>query len=70
MNHMNSTSACSCVHHKIWPILIIIFGAIFLFGNLGYLSAEIIRIAWPSTIILIGLVKLGSGSCKCYEKGA
>jgi len=70
MNHMSPASACRCIHHKVVPILIVLFGLCFLLGNLGYLTADIIRIAWPSLIILIGLVKFGSGSCKCYERSA
>lgn len=67
MNHMNSAAHCRCVHHKIVPLLIVLFGASFLLGNLGYLDGALIRIAWPTLIILIGLVKLGSGSCRCYQ---
>lgn len=70
MNHMNPAGACRCVHHKVVPILIILFGLVFLLGTLGYLDANIARIAWPTIIILVGLVKLFSGSCKCYAQVA
>ena len=46
-------------------LLIILFGVSFLVANLGYLPAEVFRLAWPSIIIAIGLVKLFSGRCSC-----
>lgn len=70
MNHVNPAGACRCVHHKVVPILIILFGLSFLLGTLGYLDASFVRLAWPTLIILVGLVKLFSGSCKCYERAA
>ncbi|KND49228.1 MAG: hypothetical protein AB203_02420 [Parcubacteria bacterium C7867-008] len=70
MNHVNTSSSCRCPHHLVQPILIILFGGAFLAGNTGYLTADIIRIVWPSLIILTGVAKLFGGSCKCYERGA
>ncbi|KND50405.1 MAG: hypothetical protein AB202_01990 [Parcubacteria bacterium C7867-007] len=70
MNHLNTTSACRCPHHLVQPILIILFGGSFLAGNMGYLGADIIRIVWPTLIILIGVAKLFAGSCKCFERGS
>ncbi len=70
MNHVNPASSCRCMHHKIAPILIILFGLTFLLATLGYLDPAIARLAWPSLIVLYGLVKFVSGGCKCYERSA
>jgi predicted RND superfamily exporter protein len=70
MNHVTPASHCRCPHHKVVPVLIILFGLSFLLGTLGWLDASIIRFAWPTLIILIGVVKLFSGSCKCYMSNA
>lgn len=66
MNHMNQMGHCRCVHHKVVPVLVILLGLTFLLGTLSYLPADIARLTWPTLIILIGIVKLCSGGCKCY----
>ena len=70
MNHVNPVSSCRCPHHKAGSVLIILFGLNFLLATLGYLDASIARLAWPTIIVLYGLVKFISGSCKCYERTA
>ncbi|MDB5237169.1 MAG: hypothetical protein JWL88_271 [Parcubacteria group bacterium] len=70
MNHVNPVPGCRCMHHKIVPILIILFGLNFLLGTLGYLNITIARFGWPVIIMLIGLVQLFSGSCACCQKAA
>lgn len=68
MNHLNPASSCRCIHHKVVPFLIIILGLELLLQTLGVLPPSMIGYVLPVILILIGLVKLKSGSCKCYEK--
>lgn len=56
---------CRCPHHKVVPGLVALFGLVFLLGALGVLSANIVSILWPIVIIIGGVVKMTSGSCKC-----
>ncbi len=67
MNHMNSAAACSCVHHKVVPVLIVLLGLTFLLQACNVLTVAFVTIAWPILVIVIGLVKLKSGSCRCYK---
>jgi hypothetical protein len=65
---MNTASACRCGHHKIFPVVIVLFGLLFLLEHFGVFTAEFTSVAWPVLVILGGLVKLKSGSCKCYTQ--
>ena len=58
---------CKCSHHKVMPILVILFGLTFLLGTLGTLTSGFVNIAWPVIVIAGGLMKLmdKSGMCKC-----
>jgi hypothetical protein len=56
---------CKCPHHKVIPVLIVLFGLTFLLGALGVISGNTVSIIWPSLIILGGLMKLTKGMCKC-----
>lgn len=58
-------NACKCPHHKIVPLLILLFGLDFLFGALGWLSPEFVNVSWPVLVALAGLMKLTEGKCKC-----
>jgi hypothetical protein len=69
MNHVNTAAHCRCVHHKVVAILIILLGLFFLVMNFGLwpdVPSFVIRGGWPTIILLIGVAKLFSGSCKCY----
>jgi hypothetical protein len=52
---------CSCKHHFVTPIAIIIIGLSVLAGNLGYLSSDVVGLIWPFMLLVIGTSKL----CKC-----
>jgi len=58
---------CKCPHHKAMPVLVILFGLVFLLGNWGILSWNAVNVIWPVLVILAGAMKLGeeSGMCKC-----
>ena len=56
---------CTCSHHKIVPVCIMLIGLAALVGQLGWLSAMWVGIIWPVLLIVIGFVKMKSQSCKC-----
>ena len=64
MDSMKS-GMCSCPHHKMPGLLVVVFGLIFLLGYLNVLTSQAVMIAWPIVVILAGLMKLMSGRCKC-----
>ncbi len=70
MNHMNSAPACRCGHHKTAPVLIILFGLLFLLEHFGTVSAAFTGLAWPILVILFGFAKWMGGSCKCYMQAS
>ncbi|MEO6536086.1 MAG: DUF5668 domain-containing protein [Candidatus Paceibacterota bacterium] len=70
MNHINTASSCRCGHHKIAPVLVILFGLLFLLEYFGTITASFTAMAWPILVIILGLVKLKSGSCKCYAQAS
>lgn len=54
---------CSCSHHKVFPVLVVLFALAFLFGNLGWLSMDVVGIVWPILVGVAGV--MGLGKCKC-----
>ena len=67
--NMNSgNNACRCTHHKIGPILIILFGLGFLLEATGTLSALTLSYAWPMLVIVFGIMKLTGRKCGCCAK--
>lgn len=60
---------CSCPHHKITPVLVVLFGLIFLLEQWGVLSPNTVNTVWPIIVILSGLTLWGvrSGMCNCCD---
>ena len=58
------SATCNCPHHKMVPALVVVFGALFLLGNLG-LSWAVIGWVWPILVIAAGCMKLMGSKCKC-----
>lgn len=58
---------CKCPHHKVTPVLVVLFGLTFLLGTWGTLSWGAVNVIWPVLVILAGAMKLAekSGMCKC-----
>jgi len=56
---------CGCPHHKVGPVIVVLFGLTFLLGNLNVLTQQFVNIAWPILVLIGGLTKLGGGKCKC-----
>lgn len=68
MNHTDTKSHCDCSHHKILPAFLVLFGLSFLLAQLGVISQVMNGTIWPVLVILLGLMKLKSGSCSCYMR--
>jgi hypothetical protein len=49
------------------PLLVVVFGLVFLLGALGKMSMETVNVVWPVIVIIAGLKKMamGMGMCKC-----
>jgi len=58
---------CKCPHHKVVPVAIILVGLLFLLQALGYAAPDFVAVCWPILVIIIGLVKLMKGTCKCCK---
>ncbi len=64
----NSEKKCGCFCHNFNGILIALLGLDFLLGRLGVISEQIVSIAWPVLLLLIGLKSsFGKGKCKCCK---
>jgi len=62
---VDKKNTCSCVHHKMIPVLIILFGVSFLLLQLNFLTEEFVNLAWPIIVIAGGAVKLSEAKCRC-----
>ena len=56
---------CACPHHKALPVLIILFGLLFLLGKMNIIGQSMVSMWWPVLVIAGGLVKLTKKMCKC-----
>jgi hypothetical protein len=58
---------CACPHHKVIPVLVILFGLTFLLEALGVVTMGFAMVVWPVLVIIGGATKLGNkmGMCKC-----
>ena len=62
---MQSGNVCKCSHHKMWPLLVVVFGLLFLGGSLSWWGAQVVNVGWPVLVVLAGLFKWMEGKCKC-----
>lgn len=70
-NDMKTGKTCGCPHHKIFPILVILFGLDFLLATLGVLTWGFVNVTWPILLILVGCMKLMKcGCCAQHETKA
>ncbi len=56
---------CGCPCHKIIPVLVVLFGLLFLLQAVNVVSTEFTAIVWPIIVMAVGLNKLAKGMCKC-----
>ena len=62
---MTPGKTCGCVHHKIVPILTVLFALTFLFGAFDVITDRFVEITWPILVGLAGLMKMSERMCKC-----
>ncbi|HRH24420.1 MAG TPA: DUF5668 domain-containing protein [Candidatus Paceibacterota bacterium] len=65
---MNASGTCSCHHHKLVPLMIVLIGLAFLLRALDIVDGDIIAIVWPVLLIVAGLSKLAGHKCACCGK--
>lgn len=56
-------SMCSCPHHKLGALFVMLSGVLLLLGSLGVMTTDTMLMAWSILLILFGLVKMFR--CKC-----
>ena len=61
---------CRCMCHKMLSILVMVFGLVFLLGNLNVLTQGAVMYTWPVLVIAAGLTKMMKSKCKCCSHGA
>lgn len=61
---------CKCPHHKIVPLCITLIGLVFLLQAWSVVSSSFTAWAWPLLLLIIGLMKLTGGMCKCCGPNA
>ncbi len=66
-NMMCAPGGCKCPHHKMVPLGIVLIGLSFLLEAWGVVSQGFLNTAWPIILIVIGIMKMCGGSCKCCE---
>ena len=64
----NAPGTCTCKHHKIVPVMIILFGVAFLLADLNILTWSALNVIWPILIIVVGFMKFTKGKCKCCRR--
>lgn len=60
-----TSGTCTCKHHKMMPVFVILFGLLFLGGTLEWWSMNVVNMGWPVVVIAAGLMKMMEGKCKC-----
>jgi hypothetical protein len=56
---------CRCPHHKVIPLLVALFGLVFLLKGLGFVGEGMVAIVWPTIVLIAGLMKATESYCKC-----
>ena len=57
--------SCKCPHHMVPALLVVVFGLLFLLGDYGVVSGQVVTVGWPILVVLAGVMKLGGRMCKC-----
>jgi hypothetical protein len=64
-NAMGNGGVCKCKHHKVVPLAITLIGLTFLLQAFNVMMAETVAWIWPILLMVIGIMKMMRGSCKC-----
>lgn len=65
MENITEGKTCGRGCHKVGPILIILFGLLFLAGALNWVGESTVSVTWPVLVIVAGVTKLCGSKCKC-----
>ena len=65
---MMGKEMCSCPHHKVTPVCLIIIGLVYLAGQIGWFTPGFVAVSWPILLIIIGIGKWMGSSCMCDMK--
>ena len=68
MDQMSSGMSCMCPHHKVVPVAVVLIGLTFILGATQIITPYAVSLIWPTLLVIIGLTKMCSGSCKCCTK--
>ena len=63
--NMGVVDACKCPHHKMVPLLVFIIGLLFFLNAVNVVTSSAVTMLWPIGLMLVGLMKMMSGKCKC-----
>ena len=56
---------CSCGHHQVAPIAIVLIGLDFLANALGFIPDAVLAMSWPVLLVIAGGAKLFGPRCRC-----
>lgn len=66
---MEQGKVCGCGHHKVMPILVILFALVFLMHALHIVGMGLVNVTWPILLIIAACAKMGGRSCGCCKRG-
>ena len=58
---------CTCSHHMVKPVLLLLLGFDFLLGTLGVFTSYFVQVTWPIIVILIAIMMIAGRKCKCGD---
>lgn len=65
MEGTTQANVCGCLHHKMMPAFVVVFGLLFWGETFGWWGSQVVNIGWPGVLIVAGLFKMMEGKCKC-----
>ena len=66
MNNKPQKNVCTCLHHKVVPLAILVIGLAYLCESLGWGVSSMLRdIVLGLGLVVIGGIKLGENKCTC-----
>ncbi len=64
-NMQGMKNMCACPHHRVLPVLVILFGLTFLLQAWNVVTPAFAMTVWPILVIVAGFMKLTKNMCKC-----
>ena len=61
----NTCGKCGCKCHGVVPLAIVLIGLDVLLGACGVMGDKTVTIIWSVLLIIIGIMKMAKGKCKC-----